>query len=371
MKILISGYYGFGNVGDEAVLEAVVGELKRRDPEVEITVLSASFNLTAEMAKVRAIPRYHFLKILGEVFRADIFLSGGGTLFQDVTSSRSFWYYLSLVFLARIFRKKVVVFAQGFGPLRRKINRFFARLILNQAKLITVRDEDAYLEMKKLGINSSLLHLTADPTFLLTPEAGLGRKILCLESVPLDRPLLGISVRKFSKNLELEEKFFKVLAQVIDHLVCTYHYQPVFLPFQCPEDMGEISRVISYMSQEAKMIFRICRPQEMLAIISQLDLLLGMRLHALVFAAISCVPCLALAYDPKVSGLMNDLGQPALSLEPALDFEKLKSEIEKVINNKEAVKSQLAVKKEKLRQQAQLNFDLLSNLIKEKMKEPK
>jgi len=333
MKILISGYYGFGNVGDEAVLEAVVGELRRRDPQAEITVLSASPTLTAELAKIKAIPRYHLLKVLYEIFQTDIFLSGGGSLFQDVTSSRSFWYYLFLVFLACGFRKKVVIFAQGFGPLRRKINRLFARLILNQAMLITVRDEEAYQEMRKLGINSTRLHLTADPTFLLAFETGEGRKILSLEGVSLNQPLLGISVRRFSKNLELEDKVFKVLAQVIDYLVRTYHYQPVFLPFQCPEDMGEISRVMSYMSQRAKMIFRICRPQEMLAVISQLDLLLGMRLHAIIFATVSATPCLALAYDPKVSGLMKDLGQFALPMELALDFEKLKSEVEKVIKS--------------------------------------
>lgn len=364
MKVLISGYYGFGNVGDEAVLQAIIQGLLNHDSNIEITVLSASPSLTKDFYKINSIYSYDWLKIFAKMLKVDVFISGGGTLFQNVTSNRSFLYYLGLVMLARLMGKRVVIFAQGFGPLNGKFNRGLARLVLNRVKLITLRDKDSYHEIQKLGIKKPAIHVTGDPSAILkNSSAEEGIKILSLEGVrKTDRPLLGVSVRSVPKREE--EKLYESLAKTIDWLSKEYHYTPVFILFQCPEDMQETSRVISFMHESSNVIFRICHPDEMLALISQFDLLIGMRLHSLIFATMNCVPMLGLSYDPKVEAFMRSIEQPCLKIDQDLDFQNIKDVLEKILIKKEKTKASLERKREKLYEQAALNFDLFFSSLK-------
>src|SRR3989339_978082 len=143
MKIALSGYYGFGNIGDEALLTII----KQKIAGAEFTVLDRSF------------------KIISQIFRSDLLISGGGTLFQDKTSSRSFYYYIGVVALAKLMGKKVMILAQGFGPLNKTLNRHLARLVLNRVDIITLRDKQSLETIKKLGVTIPRIELTADPVF--------------------------------------------------------------------------------------------------------------------------------------------------------------------------------------------------------------
>lgn len=359
MKVLISGYYGSGNVGDEAVLVSIIQGLRRRDPEIEIAVLSASPGLTAELNGVKTVHRTAWHRIWREMRRADVFISGGGTLFQDATSSRSFWYYIGLIVMAKLFRKKVMVFAQGFGPLRRKHNRKIARAILDRVDLITLRDEDSLHALEKLKVKKPERVLTADPTLLLeVPVPSEGRKIISLESIPLDKPLLGVSVRSTSSRRRVEEETFRTLASVLDKMVRRYGVRPVFLLFQCPEDMRESSKVIRHMQEEPGVIFRMCRPDEMLAIFSQLDFVIGMRLHSLIFAAVDSVPAFGLSYDPKVASFAGSLKLPYIHFDQQIGASAMMEAIEAAFLEKQVIRGEMEAKKQELRDRAALNFDL-------------
>lgn len=316
MKIVISGYYGFGNIGDEAVLVSMLQGFLRRDPALEITVLSASPRLTAEFNQVKSVHRFSLLEILRELIGTDVLVSGGGSLFQDATSTASLWYYSGLILLAKLLRKKVMVFAQGFGPVRKKINRLLARLVLGRADLITLRDEDSHAELKKLGVKRPPIQVTGDPAALLEVRSkNEGRKILGLEGIPLDNPLIGISVRSVPLQPQIEKELFRVLAEKLDRFVAKHKLQPVFFLFQCPEDMGEASQVIGAMKGKSHVVFRICRPQEMLELFAHLDILIGMRLHSLIFAALNSVPMLGMSYDPKVRSFAESIEQPCIRLD--------------------------------------------------------
>ena len=356
MKILLSGYYGFGNVGDEAVLEAIIQGLGSHD----ISVLSASPQLTKEICQVNAIYRCDWFKIISAMLKTDLFISGGGTLFQNSTSNRSFLYYIGLVLLSKILRKKTVVLAQGFGPLNGIFWRFIARLALNQVDLITLRDEDSLAKFGKLRVNNRNIYITADVAATLkAPSHEEGRKLLSLEGIKKDgRPLLGIALRQLPGAASPE--IFERLARLVDWLAAEYNYSPVFVLFQCPQDMTEASKVISFMKENSNVIFRICRPAEMLALISQFDLLIGMRLHSLIFAAMNAVPMLGLSYDPKVAAFMKSIDQPYLVLEKDLDLQKAKDKIKMILENKKNIKVNLHQKGKVLTDKANLNFELLN-----------
>ncbi|NQT29741.1 MAG: polysaccharide pyruvyl transferase CsaB [Candidatus Saganbacteria bacterium] len=352
MKILLSGYYGFGNVGDEAVLRAIIQGL----PTAQITVLSASPQLTKELNKVDSIFRYAWFKILIELIKSNLFLSGGGTLFQNSTSNKSFLYYIGLVLLAKILRKKVVILGQGFGPLKGKFYQGLAKAVLNRVDLITLRDQQSYTELKKLGVNKPPMHVVADPTGILNiPSKEEGKALLNLEGIRKgERPLLAIAVRSLIHDSD--NTVFESLGKAIDWLVSEHNYLPVFLLFKCPEDMDAASKVIGIMKEDANIIFRICQPDEMLAIISQVDLLIGMRLHSLIFAAMTQTPMLGLAYDPKVEAFMQSIEEPYLKINENLNLEGLKTALENILQNKGKIKANLAEKKLKLRNMAALNF---------------
>ncbi|MDI6731983.1 MAG: polysaccharide pyruvyl transferase CsaB [Candidatus Margulisbacteria bacterium] len=347
MKVVISGYYGFGNTGDEAVLAAIVKGIKARGPQTNICVL----------------PRRAWGQIIGELFSADLLLSGGGSLFQDKTSRRSFFYYVGIIILAKLFRKKVMFFAQGFGPLRRKLNQRIAAYVLQLCDLITVRDHDSYLKIIELGVDKSRILETADPTLTLpVPVLEKGKNLFGLETLKANNQLLvGIAAR--SLNRVSSNRLFELLAKTADWIHENHGYYPFFFLFQSPEDREAASKILGYMHGNSTVNFRVAKPDEILAIISQCDLLIGMRLHSLIFAAINAVPMIGLSYDPKVESFMKSIDQPYIDVEKELDFETVKKKIEAVIANRREVKLALEKKKKELVEKAERNFDLLWKLL--------
>ncbi len=346
MRILVSGYYGFGNVGDEAVLEAMVRGFQRYLPGSEMVVLSGASRLTGALRELR---------------KADVLVSGGGSLFQDATSTRSFLYYIGIVWLAKLLGKKVMIFAQGFGPLRKKWSRWLARVILDRVDLITLRDEDSLAELKEIGVKRPPVMVTGDPTAMLEVEdKSEGRKILGLEGIPLNKPLVGVSVRSIPRQPEVEEKLFQLLAEKLDSLAGDRGFFPVFLLFQCPEDLRQASRVMALMKEKSGAVFRICRPDEMLSLFPHFELVVGMRLHALIFAALNKVPMLGISYDPKVEAFMKFVGQPYIKLDsPHLSVGNIISQqLEEILSRKVSIRKDLEDVKRKLREKAQSNFDL-------------
>ena len=349
MRVLISGYYGFGNVGDEAILSSIIGGLRERAPQIGLTVLSAKPELTRETNDVRSVDRYDLAGIWNELDEAGVFISGGGTLFQDVTSARSFWYYCGLTALALLFGKKVMIFAQGFGPLRGRLRRAFARWVLDRVHLITLRDQDSLDELKRLGVRNTNIHVTADPTFCLKSLGPAeGRKLLGLEGVPVGKRLVGVALRSLRNRWPgSEEEFVRLLAGLLDQLKVKHGFEPVFLLFKCPEDMSKTKKVYDAMKERGHIVFKILQPEEMLSLFSCFQFVVAMRLHALIFAAQSGVPFLALSYDPKVAAFARSVGQPSLDLNEISRLEAAMAETKP-----------LAVVREELAARAGRNFEL-------------
>ena len=309
-KILISGYYGFANAGDEAMLTAIVCGLKAAQKDVEITVLSGRPAITATKHKVNAINRFAPVAFLRALWHTDLLLSGGGSLLQDVTSSRSLFYYLSILFLGKLLGKKVMLFAQGIGPINSPLARKLTRFICKDLALITVRDDGSLEELKNMGFQDNEVLVTSDAVFSL-PEANreLGQKILLQKKLGA-KPLLGFALRHWQG----EERFSKEFAKAADALQSKYEAQIVFIPLQFPVDLEFAKQVRAQMrnASEVSILEGDFTTEEYLAIISNLRMLIGMRLHALVFAALCNVPFLAISYDPKVDRFVHGMGGEVL-----------------------------------------------------------
>jgi polysaccharide pyruvyl transferase CsaB len=305
-NIVISGYYGSGNAGDEAMLAAMIEALSEVDPNVKITVISGNPADTRSRHGVAAVFRLNYPEIARILVQSDLLISGGGSLLQDVTSDRSLYYYLSIVMLAKKLGKPVMLYAQGIGPVRGGLAKSAMSYIGNMVDLITVRDEGSREELKSLGVKTPPIHVTADPVLALHPvDKEIGRSILRRHNLEGATPLIGVSAREWK-----DWSYYKqVIAESIDKIIDEFGVRVVFIPMQWPDDREVARKIKSRMQRNPVVLLEEeYTTSELLSLVGNLDMLIGIRLHALIFAAVMHVPLTGISYDPKIDRFLETLG---------------------------------------------------------------
>lgn len=303
-RILISGYYGFRNIGDEAVLGGLLAGLRAELPEAVPVVLSGDPQSTRNLHGVEAIPRMDITAIRAELRAADLFISGGGSLLQDVTSLRSPAYYLGMLALAQWAKVPTLMLAQGVGPLNHPLNRRLARFILNRLRAVTVRDAASGELLRQLGVTKPPIEVTADPSFLLEPMLSPRLAAWWEAHIPTGRPVIGVAVRPWRGDRH------PALAAALAALAAHSGALILFLPMQHEVDLP-VSVDMASALPESRVLDIPLTPREMIAAAGHCDFLVAMRLHALIFAVQQRVPALGLAYDPKVRDFALAAGLPA------------------------------------------------------------
>jgi polysaccharide pyruvyl transferase CsaB len=315
-RVLISGYYGFANAGDEAILAGLVAGFRQLAPSLELTVLSGNPAATASEHGVRA-SRRGLLSARTQLRSADLLISGGGGLLQDATSWRSPLYYLAVLRLAGRGRCRTACLAHGIGPLRRKWIRALARGTLSQVDLLTVRDRRSAEALGELGVTRPA-EVTADLAFLL-PAPAKDEVIAAREKAdlpPSNGPQLGLALRRPPGPPRRGLAAF--LARGIGAASLEVGLRPVFVPMQRPRDLDFAAEVAAQLPLPSDTISAPLATRELLALLGGFDVVVAMRLHALIFAALCGRPPVAISYDPKVDGLMEELG-----LRPAAHTDRL------------------------------------------------
>lgn len=356
-RVVISGYYGFHNLGDEAVLAATAGELRKRRPGVEIAVLSASPAETSRLYAIRAVSRRDPREIARVLRRCDLFLSGGGSLFQDTTSWRSPWYYLSILALARRLARRTAVYAQGIEPFHRAHVRTAVGFLLDRVDLITVRDVTSQTVLAKMGVHRPRVVLSADPSLLLAPEWS---KAVEAEKVRWGHGrVFGLALRPWGHN-----QIVRVAADAARLIAARLGVRWALLPMHPPGDLGVAEALAARIGPAAVVVKTPLGPREMLALVGSLDLLVGMRLHALLFAVSQGVPIVPVAYDPKVDALARDLGEPTPMHAAAVSAEDLARSMEAAAADRERHRTRLLATVATLRERAALSPQLAADLLR-------
>jgi len=299
-RIVISGYYGFGNTGDEAVLSGILRSLAEVGVTARVTVLSVDPKRTmAEHRGVRAVHRYCPISAPGAIRSADLVISGGGSLLQDATSAHSIHYYLGIIRLARFFRKPVAVYAQGIGPLIRPWSRRAVARALEGVDLLTVRDTDSKQLLESIGVRMPIA-VVADPSFVM--EADLAAADALIDHVGLaGREFVAASLRPWpGAQREIDECATGICR------ACDERGLPVLSIAMQPEEDGGVSRLPGAMTLDGSL-----GPDVIKGVLARAKLVVGMRLHALIFAAAEGVPFVPVVYDPKVESFAQWAGQPA------------------------------------------------------------
>ena len=359
-NIFIFGYYGFRNTGDEAILQTIVSQIRSAIPNAEITALTYKALETSERFGIKAISRNNFKELIKAIKGADVVISGGGSILQDATSSRSLLYYLAIIYIAKKFNKKVMFYGNGFGPITNSFNKKLARLIINEVDAITVRDHYSKEFMQSLGIKKNIT-VTADVVFSMEqPSEEIIDELLHKENLDLQKPIIGISIRKWKG----QEHYTGIIAKTADYLV-RRNFQVVFIPMQYPDDYLISTEITSMMETNAKVIEEQYTPQEILGLIGKLHLLIGMRLHSLVFAAIANVPMIGLEYEDKIKSFLKLVNQRSGGRAENLDMIHLWTMIDEVLLNKAKYHKELSEISKSMINKSNMNIEIFKEFFEE------
>ncbi len=290
-KVLLCGYYGFGNQGDEALLSSMVKILSDYDLELEVEALSYNVKYTEKIQGVNGFSRKSILKLIHKIFCVDYIIFGGGSLLQDTTSSKSLLYYMGIMFISKIFGKKVAIIANGFGAIRSKLNRFLVKIVLSMVDLISVRDSKSLETMREIGIKRKV-HLTADITFLMEDM-----------SIPKfnRKKAIGISLRKW----QFSDDFLFQISSFADEMY-RRGYEIRFYPMKQLDDVKVCKEVTRLMKNPAIVFDDIESPTQMIFSMRDCFAFVSVRLHGLIFATNLGIPSIAIDYDPKIGGFVSE-----------------------------------------------------------------
>ena len=357
-KIVISGYYGFGNLGDEAVLYSILLTLRKSIPGLDITVLSNDPAATSRDYGVRAVDRWSVRAAAGAIRRADLLVSGGGSLLQDVTGLQSLLYYLGVIWLARLLGRPVMYYAQGIGPVNTKNGRRLVGLTTRGVRTVTVRDEESRRDLQEMGVKRAI-EVTADPVLGLQPQdidLAEGAGILRHYGVEPGPGVVGVSIRDLPGQATWEME----LARALDTVVRAGR-TVVFIPMHSPADLVLAQEVAAAMQEPSIIVSEKMKVPQVISLIGNLDLLLGMRLHALIFAAVCGVPPLGIVYDPKVERFLKRIAVAPVGRPGEIKGEALAALIESSLKDRAQLTANMARKLEQLRAAAARTAQILGS----------
>jgi len=351
-RIVLSGYYGFGNIGDEAVMEGVRATLNEAGVDAGITVLSADPERTMrEHPGVESVHRYKLAPVIRAIMQADLVISGGGSLFQDATSARSTYYYLFVLRLAQVLRRRTMAYAQGVGPLNREKVRVAVAKTLNRTDVISVRDEGSKALLESIGVKREVV-VAADPSFVVEPDLKKADTIITQAGLG-GQKIIGVSLRPWHGCEEWLRDAALITAEACDEL----GVRAAFIPMQVAEDSA-IGNGTGVPILRHGGDVRTAK-----GLIARCELVVGMRLHSLIFAAGAGIPFVPVIYDPKVSSFAAavDMGQgvEAGSSKP----DELKRHIVKAWEERASSKSKLISRTVELRDQALVPGKLAGKLL--------
>ena len=358
--VVICGAYGRGNAGDDAILEAILQEMRAIDPDMPITVLTKDPKATRLTYRVRTAGRMDVLTWKKAMRHAGLYINGGGSLIQDVTSRRSLWFYLHNIQAAHKAGCKVQMYGCGIGPVLREQHRKLAASVLNASvDVITLREPDSLKELQSMGVTKPEILLTADPALTL-PAASEDEidSVLLRAGIPTHGKYLCFALRNW-KGFEDKAPLF---AQAAKYAYETYGLTPVFAAVEKHLDpvAGRLAAagldIPHYFLDDAGSAGTI------IGALSRMQAVVSMRLHALIFAAGQGIPLAGVVYDPKVSAFLRYIGQENFLDLDALTADALKAMIDRMVSSPISPEEQAAAV-QKLRQIEQDNVDTARRLL--------
>ncbi|MDD6265187.1 MAG: polysaccharide pyruvyl transferase CsaB [Clostridia bacterium] len=319
--IILSGYYGFDNYGDELILETLIAAYKKARPDIQLLILSHSPKKTSLQTGINSIGRFYLPMIKRAMKQSRMYVNGGGTLLTDVTSRRSLRYYTSMLRMAKNNGLKTMLLANGIGPFTSEASKAMAVKSFRYIDLITLRDKGTLYNLSE-ELKSVETYLTADLAFISGLVLSDGER-----SPKTDGKYFIVCVREWQGNVN---GFEEIIASCCDKICEKYALRCLIFPMQAHKDTEISKRIASLMHTNPEIYKSDSTIKERANEIANAEFVLSMRLHTLISALMNQVPCVALSYDDKVTNFMTEQNAGAVIGADKLTREALLSELEKL-----------------------------------------
>ena len=360
--VAILGYYGYDNCGDDALLHAILNDMFEKRPYLSPTVLSYKPAKTEKDYGVKCINRFNIFEVKKLFKKVKLFIAGGGSLIQDVTSTKSLLYYLFVIRLAKKCALPVMLYGNGIGPITKPFNKKLAAKVLNMTDLITLRDEDSLNLLKEMHVEKPKIILTADPALGLDKiDASKGEETLRQFGLKENEKFFCISVRKWKNMGASADAFVKICEVSYDKFGLT----PVIIPMQYHKDIAISKEIASKANCPTVVIDKGLNADEILSVLSQCEACVAVRLHMLIFAALAGKAVLGVNYDPKVLSFVKFAGYPDCLMLEDLASGKYMEKAVNFFESADKISSSLALKlpgfKNKAKDNAVMAVELIEN----------
>ena len=383
MKILIIGWFGAGNIGDEAILLSELHAMRERISDAEFHILSFDPERTQrlvsglqQVVKIIGVGSKH--KFLRTDFRGlwhslttvDMVVIGGGGIFQDIYNHYPIPFFTLMVVLSKLLSKRVVIHSVGIGPIRTWIGKRLTRFASNLADSVTVRDHESKYMLASIGVNKDI-GISSDPVFLLEPVKSEKVKGLLASNDLTSGLKIGVCIQDL---LSWSNENKMALAEALDRTISEMGAKVVFIPFGSYRDgwfskdssdtvdLSSARRLAAMMNERAIIIAEELDPQELLSFIGELDIIISMRLHGIIMGISQSIPVIGLTYkqETKITNLMKWIGQGEnLFFVDELNRENILNHIEAILSHKEHLKLSLRKKKSVLAKRAEIAIESL------------
>ncbi len=348
-RLLLAGYLGCGNLGDDAVLLGLIHGL--RPYAHSFTVMSGAPDETYRVHGLPSVPRKDraaFRRALGD---SDALVFVGGSIFQDATSLRSVFYYSSLVSEATRAGKRVLLVGQGVGPLRRTLGKRWAAAAFEKADAIVVRDPASAQALKSLGV-SRPVRLGADPAFLLpNPQGGEGEAF----GVGSMRTV-GLAPRPVKDDPSIAAVFGDLARKLFDSGL-----MPVLIEMDRAFDGPLLDQIAKRQGGKVPELRRVPSPVQVQQRIRRMEAVVAVRLHAGILAATVGVPSVMVDYDPKVAAFARATELPLAPGKASADA--LFARVQSLLKDREAACARLEARTEELRTLARVNVEAIQQTM--------
>jgi polysaccharide pyruvyl transferase CsaB len=325
-RIFISGYYGFDNAGDEAILAVLLRQLREEFGPVRTTAVSGDPAATAALHDTAAIPWQDPAAMAEAVRAADLVIVGGGGLFHDyggflpshlfTEGNFGLGFHSTAALMAALFGRPLMFYAVGVGPLFSEHGKRYTRAVCEAAGRISVRDSASRGILESIGVPPERVEVTADPVFALTPALEARAAAILETALPgAPRPLVVVSLRHWAFGVH-PAFWQQEVAAGLDRFLEARGGSALFVPFQQIEStvaendyaVAEAVRAQMRQRDHTAILRGRFRPEETAAVLGAADVVLSMRLHGSIFSAVAGSPCVALRYDPKVEEIARQIG---------------------------------------------------------------
>jgi polysaccharide pyruvyl transferase WcaK-like protein len=357
--LIFGGWFGSGNLGDDAILIGLRNLLSEAIPGVEIAALSTDVEHTKRVCGVEAFKLRSPRELLAprpkpkiwdyqKIFRwADACILSGGTSIYDYDHLSRIIHFS----FPRMHGKELVCFGIGVKPVRSWVGRRSVRSLLKRVAAVSTRDRRSKSELEAIGVEKEI-RVTGDSSLFLTPRSPDAKRLGAM-GLMRDGPLVAICPRALSPDhrahyhaplsIEAISEIRRTLALTADHLFRSGH-RVVFIPFHeaSPDDDTAEIAVIRGLMREPSLVFEgVIPPETLTGLLGQVELVVGLRLHSLILAAAMGVPSVSVNYDPKIAGFMEYVGMKGFLSEPTDPLKRFIERIDEGLENRSTLKRRL------------------------------